>query len=376
VGGDSEAMPKDDRHVRTAQPKTTDRQDRFTLLPVLMNTPAYLALPHDAAHKSARALLMALGLIPEVVKNDLQAISLLAVQMEMHPDAVALIDLGSLPTAFKHVIDLAQQLPAAIRRRVILFRHEQGSVWPSDLAWIEYLGFAGLFAEVDATSMLTDSQQLPAMVAQLTGRAPLQEQKLAQYFAAMLTKPDPLTLRGLIRAQTNRNAETLAQIMASGVRVADRSYRLSKYPACFLGSEAVRWLCSQFKCSTDSAVQTGQALLHLGLMHHVVHEHAFENADFFYRLDATASTTETHLGRLLEELKSSKGLNVSDRIYLGKVYPACWVGQDAISWLSKAHRLQRHEAENLLNRLLSFGLIEHVTQEHRVKDANLFFRFG
>lgn len=339
-----------------------------------MNIPVLLALPHDAAHKSARALVMALGLIPESVKDGVDSLTTVALQLQRNERSAALIDLGSLPSGFKHIHDMAKRLPTALRQRVILFRHEQGPVWPSDQTWAKELGFAGLFAEVDAQAMLADAE-LPNLLAQLTGQPILPAQKLSQYFAAMLAKPDPLTLRGLIRSQSSRSAESLAQVMASGVKSVDRTHRLTSYPACFLGTEAVQWLRGQFQCSASTAVQTGQALLSMGLMHHVVHEHGFENAEFYYRLDATANTAQTHLGKLLQQMQSAKGMEVKDRSYLGKSYPACWVGQDAVSWLSKQHQLPRYEAENLLNRLLSYGLIEHVLQAHRVKDANLFFRF-
>jgi hypothetical protein len=339
-----------------------------------MNIPVLLALPHDAAHKSARALVMALGLIPEVVKDNADVLATMAQHLQSHAHSAALIDLGSLPLGFKHIHDLAKRLSSDARQRVILFRHEQGPVWPSDQAWAKELGFAGLFAEVDAQAMLADAE-LPNLLADLTGRERLPAQKLSQFFAAMLAKPDPLTLRGLIRAQCGRSAESLAQVMASGVKAVDRTHRFTSYPACFLGTEAVQWLRSQFQGSAANAVQTGQALLSMGLIHHVVHEHGFEDADFFYRLDATANTSQTHLGQLLQKMQGAQGVEVKDRSYLGTAYPACWVGQDAVSWLSKQYRLPRHESENLLNRLLSYGLIEHVVRAHRVKDANLFFRF-
>jgi hypothetical protein len=339
-----------------------------------MNIPVLLALPHDAAHKSARALVMALGLIPEAVKDSADVLAAMVQHVQSHLHSAALIDLGSLPLGFKHIHDLAKRLPTDVRQRVVLFRQSQGPVWPSDQAWAKELGFAGLFAEVDAQAMLADTE-LPNLLAELTGREPLPAQKLSQYFAAMLVKPDPLTLRGLIRAQSGRSVESLAQVMASGVKAVDRAHRFTSYPACFLGSEAVQWLRSQFQCSAASAVQIGQALLSMGLMHHVVHEHGFEDADFFYRLDATANTAQTHLGQLLQQMQGLQGIEVKDRSYHGTSYPNCWVGQDAVSWLSKQHRLPRHEAENLLNRLLSYGLIEHVLRAHRVKDENLFFRF-
>ena len=340
-----------------------------------MNIPIFLALPHDAAHKAARALVMALGLIPERIKDDPQALQHLQAQLQKHPQAVIFLDLGSLPSCFKHLPELAQKLPDGVRKRVILFRHEQGPVWPSDQDWARDLGFAGLFAEIDTASVLTVNAALPVLLAQLAGCPPIAAQKLAQYFGAMLAKPDPLTLRGLIREQCNRDAESLAQIMSSGVKSVDRSYRVTNFAACFLGNEAVQWLRGQYRCSAQIAVQIGQALQKLGLIHHVVHERTFENEGFFYRLDATMHTSQVHLGHLLQQFSGSGGLDIADRSYLSKVYPQCWIAQEAVSLLCMKYRLPRYEAENLLNRLLSYGLIEHVTQAHRVKDAHLFFRF-
>ena len=105
-----------------------------------MNTSVFLALPHDAALQSARALVMAMGLTPQILSDSEQAVQTRASKLEEHPDSAALIDLASLPKAFAHVLDLANRLPATLRARVILFRHEQGAVWQADRAWIEELG--------------------------------------------------------------------------------------------------------------------------------------------------------------------------------------------------------------------------------------------
>ncbi len=340
-----------------------------------MNTPVLLALPHDAAHKSARALVMALGLIPQVIANHERAISSLCVQLEGQPQSAALIDLASLPLAFGHVLDLAHRLPAQLRQRVILLRHEQGPVWEADRVWVKELGFAGLFAEIDAQAMLTASDELPALLAQLTQTQPLSVQKLSAFFAAMSVKPDPLTLRGMIRSNCAMDAESLARAMLSAVKSIDRSYHFKTYSSCFLGTEAVVWLRKQFRCSAAVAVQLGQALLDLGLLHHVMHAHGFEDQEFFYRIDATQLSSGVLIGKLLEDLMREQGISIEDRNYLGTSYPNCWVGKQAVDWLQTKKKLPRYEAENLLNRAMSFGLIEHVTREHRVKDGNFFYRF-
>ena len=339
-----------------------------------MNVPVLLALPHDAAHQAARALVMAMGLIPKAIANDAHAVQQLVVQLQGQPQAVALVDLASLPKAFRHVLHLAELVPQAVRGRVILLRHAQGPVWESDRAWIKSLGFADLLAEVDAQAMLGAPDALPALLATLTQTKALTKQQLQTYFAAMNARTDPLTLRGLIRAHCHMDAESLARAMLSAVKSIDRSYRFKSYSACFLGTEAVSWLRKQFVCSTAVAVQLGQALLSLGLVHHVHHAHGFENEEFFYRLDATQSSSAVVLGQLLQELAQT-GAEVKDRSYLGTLYPHCWLGSEAVDWLHVKKKIARYEAENLLNRLMGFGLIEHVLCEHRVKDGNFFYRF-
>jgi hypothetical protein len=93
------------------------------------------------------------------------------------------------------------------------------------------------------------------------------------------------------------------------------------------------------------------------------------------RIDATLSSSTVRLGGLVREMLSETGLAIKGRNDLGTNYPACWVGSEAVDWLHNKKKLPRHEAENLLNRAMSFGLILHVTHEHRVKDGNYFYRF-
>ena len=340
-----------------------------------MNTTIFLAMPHDASLQSARALVSALGHTPQSINDSEQALNALVAEFEKEPASAALIDLASLPKAFAHIVDLAHRLPAPVRARVILCRHEQGPVWDADRAWVKELGFAGLVAEIDAQDMLNAPADIPAALATLTKTTPLNAQQLGAALAKLGTRADPLTLRGMIRANCGMDAETLARAMLTSVKSIDRSHNLKTYHACFSGSEGVAWMCKRFGCSAVIAELLGQALLNLGLMHHVLHEHEFQDQNYFYRIDATLSSSTVRLGELLTALTAKSGIVVSDRSYLGVSYPQCWVGSEAVGWLEKNKSVARHEAENLLNRLLSFGLIEHVMQEHRVKDGIFFYRF-
>lgn len=68
-----------------------------------------------------------------------------------------------------------------------------------------------------------------------------------------------------------------------GVNIKDRRYLLTKYPKCFVGSEAVEWMSLNLKLSSEQAVRLGQRLVDEKLIHHVTDEHPFINDFLFYR---------------------------------------------------------------------------------------------
>ncbi|WP_264323542.1 mechanosensitive ion channel domain-containing protein [Romeriopsis navalis] len=68
-----------------------------------------------------------------------------------------------------------------------------------------------------------------------------------------------------------------------GVSIQDRRFRLTVHPKCFVGSEAVTWIVDTQKATREAAVQIGQLLVELGIVHHVTDEHAFRDEYLFYR---------------------------------------------------------------------------------------------
>lgn len=105
-----------------------------------------------------------------------------------------------------------------------------------------------------------------------------------------------------IRRGTGGSSPQLAAALAAGVKVADRRYRLKKYPECFVGSEAVDWLGKHYRIGREDAVALGdalaahfglrraeattlgQSLADLGLLRHVADAHPFADDFLFYRL--------------------------------------------------------------------------------------------
>lgn len=69
----------------------------------------------------------------------------------------------------------------------------------------------------------------------------------------------------------------------TGVTIADRTYRLNHYPACFVGSEAVAWLIHTYGCTREAAIQAGQWLLAQHQMTAVDGGTTFEDGYRFYR---------------------------------------------------------------------------------------------
>ncbi|MEM9266209.1 MAG: mechanosensitive ion channel domain-containing protein [Cyanobacteria bacterium P01_F01_bin.13] len=79
--------------------------------------------------------------------------------------------------------------------------------------------------------------------------------------------------------------EQLVRQMRSdlGLEIKDRRFRLTVYPDCFVGSEAVTWLTKTQNATREAAVRIGQAMVEKGILHHVTDEHPFKDEYLFYR---------------------------------------------------------------------------------------------
>ena len=58
-----------------------------------------------------------------------------------------------------------------------------------------------------------------------------------------------------------------------------------------------------------------------------------------------------------------------------KLYPNCFVGNEAVSWLSDRLKISREEAIEVGQRLIDENWIHHVTHEQPFQDGNFFYRF-
>jgi small-conductance mechanosensitive channel len=81
------------------------------------------------------------------------------------------------------------------------------------------------------------------------------------------------------------------------------------------------------------------------------------------------------LDRLIAQMRGPDGLDVRDRRHHLKVYPACFVGSEAVEWLQRRHRIHREEAVRVGQTLIEHGMVRHVLDEHPFRDGNFFYRF-
>jgi hypothetical protein len=85
--------------------------------------------------------------------------------------------------------------------------------------------------------------------------------------------------------------------------------------------------------------------------------------------------TDADLAELVSHMRSERGVTISDRRHLLRLYPRCFVGSEAVDWLVENERVSRAEAERIGRRLMERGLVRHVLDEHPFRDARLFYRF-
>eukprot|EP00937_MAST-01D_sp_MAST-1D-sp2_P002656 g2656.t1 len=84
--------------------------------------------------------------------------------------------------------------------------------------------------------------------------------------------------------EQSRSLLATASEMAADPRLArTRRHRLKRYPDCMTGQDAVTWLVREHKAvSREEATQIGANMLFHNLLHHVTHEHSFQDDTYFY----------------------------------------------------------------------------------------------
>lgn len=345
-------------------------------------TNAYLLQINAHQADRVRDTCAALQLVPHDIRASLTGLQATALSLAQQPHAVAVVDLGLLPEDLPTVTELARMLKAGPRARVFLTRVEQGPVWPSDRHWIRALGFADLLTEWGTGAAPGEASDPLARMAVLahvdmatTTCDPLARDSQRDSLK-LAADSDLTTPRGLVRQLTGLCAEDLSLALASNVKSVSRLHKFKVYPACKRATEMVSWMAGHYKLERAQAVALGAALQALGLLHHVQHAKAFADRELFFRMNCTTHSIEPPPSQWLHRLQRGAAELVSNRRYRGTTYPQCFVGEQAVDWLTEHHQVNRPDAENALNRLHQYRLIEHVTGDHPARDGYFFYRFG
>ena len=91
---------------------------------------------------------------------------------------------------------------------------------------------------------------------------------------------------------------------------------------------------------------------------------------------AAAPWTDDELAALAERMRQPGAVPIADRRYLLTVYPDCFVGREAVDWMTRYLDLSRADARALGQMMIERGYIHHVLDEHDFEDAGLFYRFS
>lgn len=100
-----------------------------------------------------------------------------------------------------------------------------------------------------------------------------------------------------------------------------------------------------------------------------------EVRDYSNLLQSHHQLQDALLERLVKQMRSDDGLIIQDRRFRLTVYPSCFVGSEAVTWLAKTQNATREAAVRIGQALVEQGIFHHVTDEHPFKDEYLFYRF-
>lgn len=84
--------------------------------------------------------------------------------------------------------------------------------------------------------------------------------------------------------------------------------------------------------------------------------------------------TQLSAEKLVDRLQD--GLDIQDRSYHFKKYPACFVASDAVAWMVAKMKLTPTHAVAVGQALGALGLLYHVEQKHLFEDQPWFFRLA
>ena len=89
-----------------------------------------------------------------------------------------------------------------------------------------------------------------------------------------------------------------------------------------------------------------------------------------------SSSNRISLKQLAAEMRSENGVEVKTRRHKLKLYQRCFLGNEAVTWLSEKTKLSRKDTIKLGQKMMEKGFFHNVMEEQQFKDEELFYRFN
>jgi len=161
-----------------------------------------------------------------------------------------------------------------------------------------------------------------------------------------------------------------------GVTVSDRRFRLRVYRQCFVGREAVDWIVARTGTSRADALRIGRLLVSQDRIRHVVSEHDFEDADYFYRfVEPVAEARDSPpVEDLRQALRSIGGPSQRGHARGLLRFRGCATGQDIVDALSARYAVQRGVASQWAAQMMRSGALRHVFDDRPFHDDRTLYR--
>ena len=88
-----------------------------------------------------------------------------------------------------------------------------------------------------------------------------------------------------------------------------------------------------------------------------------------------SSSNRISLKQLATQMRSENGVEIKTRRYKLKLYQRCFLGNEAVTWLSEKTKLSRENTVKLGQKMIDKGIFHHVLDDGEFKDEELFYRF-
>lgn len=288
---------------------------------------------------------------------------------------IVFLDLASLgASGHSHLseIELIRAHPSG--PRIFVIASESEVLFDPDVQALLDAGANHVFPNLSAARWTTTGAPfVEAVAGELGCEVPMRKlEPIVRSLAMVQTASGRSNVVGKLEA---RGTDLLTVVRAlsgdRGVEIANRTYRLKSYPACFLASEAIAWLVRHLRVDTPYAVEAGRALQAAGLIYHVAREQEFSDQHLFFRF--ARYPNGFHWKAFLSRFESQDGVEIIDRSYRGTVYRKTLVGKKAVQWMESAG-LTVNEAMTVGQRMIELSMMRHVTNDHAFKAEDLYYR--